>query len=143
MSFQDYLKQHIPLSTAMQVRVETCDAETMVLSAPLAANHNDKGTGFAGSIASLASLAGWGLCMRWAEREVGTPLVAIAHADIQYRKPVTGNFRARATLPGDDALRAFHRRFAEKGRARLTVRIEVSDDQGLAAEQVAEYVVWR
>ena len=114
-----------------------------MLSAPLAANHNDKGTGFAGSIASLASLAGWGLCMRWAEREVGTPLVAIAHADIQYRKPVTGNFRARATLPGDDALRAFHRRFAEKGRARLTVRIEVSDDQGLAAEQVAEYVVWR
>lgn len=140
---QAYLALHIPLSTAMQVRVESFDGEALVLSAPLAVNHNDKGTAFAGSIASLAALAGWGACMLWAESQLGACQVAIAHADIRYLQPLRGDLRARAELPPPEVRAETLHRIHDKGRGRLRLTITLSDPQGTAAIQHADYAIWR
>lgn len=52
----------MPPVAALGVRVARCDAERVVLEAPLARNVNDKACAFGGSLASLLTLAGWG---RW------------------------------------------------------------------------------
>ncbi|RZU46905.1 thioesterase domain-containing protein [Fluviicoccus keumensis] len=137
-----YLSRHIPLSRAMGVQVEAYDGVSLTLSAPLSLNHNDKNTGFAGSIGSLASLSGWGLMMLWADN-FGPCQAAIARAGIEYRRPVQSDFRAVACLPSQAEIDAFHDIFRVKGRARLPVRIEVLDHEGLAAVQEAVYAVWR
>ena len=141
---QDYLYEHIPLSVAMQVKVDQYDGHSLQLSVPLAANHNDKGTGFAGSISSLAALSGWGLAMLWAQERIpGECQAAIAHADIQYRKPIRTDFRALATLPSPEDIATLQQRIAEKGRGKLQVHIEVSDAHGVAVTQIAEYAIWK
>ena len=43
----------------MGLQLDRCDETGLGLRAPLAANHNDKGTAFAGSIATLAVVTGW------------------------------------------------------------------------------------
>lgn len=138
-----YLRTHIPLSTAMQVQVVHYDGQSLQLSAPLACNHNDKGTAFAGSIASLAALSGWALLMLWAAAEEGDCQVAIARAELDYRKPLRGDFCAQATLPEAAELQALRVRLQERGRCRVPVRVEVSDRDGMAVVQHAEYAVWR
>lgn len=137
-----YLYRHIPLSRAMQVRVVQYDGTSLQLAAPLEPNHNDKGTAFAGSIGGLASLAGWGLMMLWSQH-LGPCHVAIAHADIRYRKPLRGAFHATAHLPGEAETGQFRRDFLERGRGKLPVRIEVGDEQGMGVVQEAVYAVWR
>ena len=46
---EQYLQQHLPLTVAMQVQAQAYDGQSLQLFAPLAVNHNDKGTAFAGS----------------------------------------------------------------------------------------------
>jgi thioesterase domain-containing protein len=54
-----YLHEHIPLSQHMQVRVVSCDAHGVKLTAPLLPNINHRHTMFGGSASALAILAGW------------------------------------------------------------------------------------
>ena len=140
--FAEYLYQHVPLSRAMGVQVELYDGSSLHLSAPLAANHNDKGSAFAGSIGGLASLAGWGLMMLYSDHW-GPCHSAIASAEIRYNRPLLGDFKAIATLPDEAALAQFRQVFAERGRGKLPVRIEICDAQGVGAVQEAVYAVWK
>ena len=52
------IRNHIPLSEHLQFRLLSFNDDRLTLSAPLAANINDKGTMFAGSQAALMALAG-------------------------------------------------------------------------------------
>lgn len=140
--FAEYLYRHVPLSRAMGVQVELYDGGSLHLSAPLAANHNDKGSAFAGSIGGLASLAGWGLMMLSSD-PWGPCHSAIASADIHYTRPLLGDFTAVATLPDAEALARFRQVFAERGRGKLPVRIEIRDAHGVGAVQQAVYAVWK
>ena len=141
---QDFLYQHIPLASAMQVNIDSYDGLHLVLSAPLACNSNDKGSAFAGSISSLATMSGWIALMLWTKDHYeGEFLVAVAHADIHYKKPILTDFTARATLPHGDALAQLHKTLLHKGRGRAQLHIEVCDGHGVAVTQVAEYAVWR
>ena len=56
-----FLHDQIPLTQAMGVRLESYDASGLILTAPLAPNHNHLGTAFGGSLATLAILAGYTL----------------------------------------------------------------------------------
>lgn len=116
----------IPLARHIGVRVVEFDGRTLVLSAPLAANSNHKGTAFGGSLFSLAVLAGWGLLtLKLAERGVEGELV-VQESRVSYLLPVTGELVARASLPQgrelDRFLIAVDR--YRKGRVRLDVSIE-------------------
>ena len=59
-SLRDYTRSLPPLA-AIQARVEIYDRDRLRLAAPLAANVNDKGSAFGGSMTSLMTYAGWGL----------------------------------------------------------------------------------
>lgn len=116
----------IPLARHIGVRVVQFDGRTLVLSAPLAANSNHKGTAFGGSLFSLAVLAGWGLLtLKLAERGVEGELV-IQESRVNYLLPVTGELVARASLPEDRELDRFLIAVDRyrKGRVRLNVSIE-------------------
>lgn len=116
----------IPIARHIGVRVVEFDGRTLVLSAPLAANSNHKGTAFGGSLFSLAVLAGWGLLtLKLGERGVQGELV-IQDSRVSYLLPVSGELTARATLPGDGEVDRFLRAVDRyrKGRVRLRVAIE-------------------
>lgn len=116
----------IPLARHIGVRVSHFDGQSLVLSAPLAANSNHKGTAFGGSLFSLAVLAGWGLLtLKLAERGVEGELV-IQDSKVSYLLPVTGDIVARATLPEGQGLSRFLTAVERyrKGRIRLSVSIE-------------------
>ncbi len=138
-----FLYQHIPLAAAMQVGIEPYDGLHLTLTAPLACNHNDKSTAFAGSISSLATVCGWAALMLWSKEHYGECQVAVSHADIHYKKPILTDFKARATLPHGDALVQLQKTLNHRGRGRAQLHIEVSDEHGVAVTQVAEYAVWR
>ena len=57
---QEYLNSNIPLTNAVSFKVAYFDGQTMKYDVPLANNHNDKGTGFAGSIFASGILTAWG-----------------------------------------------------------------------------------
>ena len=70
LELQQKIRTGIPLSETMEFEIAELTPNLIRVQAPLAPNVNVHGTGFAGSIYSIAVLAGWALC-RSEERRVG------------------------------------------------------------------------
>lgn len=130
--FLSWLRTQIPLVGAMQIDQLRLDDQGLTLSAPLAANINDKGTGFAGSLAALSTLSGWCLTTLYLRSQGLDCDVMIAESQIKYLKPVTDDFKACVPLPDETVLHSFLLSMQEKGRAKLPLRIEIHD-QGKSA----------
>lgn len=132
----------IPLVEFMQLEAAAWDGATLILQAPLAANRNDKGTAFAGALASLSTVTGWALLMLWAREHIGLCHVAVYHSEMRYRQPVQGAFEAVAELPNDAALQELRERIVSRGRGRVDVQIVIRCEGQEAVTLTAGYAVW-
>jgi thioesterase domain-containing protein len=112
------LRREIPLTRAMGVTVASLDARGLTLAAPLAANLNHKRTAFGGSLAALATVAGWGL-LQLLLRERAPATVVIRESNVRYRRPVSQDFEATCSLPPPAVLEKFLRTFERRGMARI------------------------
>lgn len=135
LELQAYLYEHIPLSQAMQAEVLEV-APAVVLAAPLEPNINHRGTGFGGSIATLATLAAWSAVRRIVPD--GTTLV-IAREEVDFVSPVTGAFAARCSLD-DGAADVFLSGLERRGKARMTVSAAVYSEGELVARFEGQFV---
>lgn len=135
----DQLNAHylaMPPVAAMQLHATACDGERLRLHAPLAANVNDKGCAFGGSMASAMTLAGWGLVMARLDAAGLPSAVYVADSQLRYLRPLYADLVAEAWLePGlewDQVLRSLR----ERGRARVGIAACILDAEGRA---VAEF----
>lgn len=133
--------EQIPLTGQIGLKVTGYDDVSLTMTAPLAPNRNDKGTGFAGSIAALATLAGWALITLWVEERRGPVEVAVVHSEMRYRRPITGDFFARAFLPEDETPGKLLSALDEKGRGRLEVTVVIGQEDVEAVDFKGTYAV--
>lgn len=124
---EQFLHDRIPVSKAMGIRVETCDAGVVVLTAPLELNYNHLGTAFGGSLATVATLAGYvALWTALGDREAH---VVVRRSEIDYRHPVRKEIRAVCALPEGGVSDGFRRAFESKGKARMELPVVVSEGE--------------
>jgi thioesterase domain-containing protein len=114
-----YLREHIPLSEAMGVRVSDATPLRITLSAPLAPNINHRETVFGGSAAALAMLSAWALLHLRLEAERGAVRVVIQRSDMRYERPIPGDFAATCELSDAAAWSRFQATLERRGRARI------------------------
>ncbi|PKM08743.1 MAG: thioesterase [Gammaproteobacteria bacterium HGW-Gammaproteobacteria-4] len=121
----------MPPVRAMAVQVASATPERVCLHAPLAANVNDKGCAFGGSIAGLMTLAGWGLLVA---RVDGAALPAVevyvADSTIRYLAPLYQAIEAQAWLHDASHWEPTLQRLRERGRASLNVQAQVLGPDG-------------
>jgi thioesterase domain-containing protein len=120
------IREAIPLSDTMQFCIDRLELDEIRVSAPLSPNINIHGTGFAGSIYSLAVLTGWALCTHIID-ELGLDAeLVVARAEIAYFAPVKDDLDCRAST--DAAQRdAFLQSFRKRGKGKLVLDIVVGD----------------
>ena len=134
-AFEHELLADIPLARAMQLRVGGWDGDRLRMDAPLAPNINDKGCAFGGSLASLMTLAGWGLIVLQL-RALGRRCdVYVQDSTLRYLAPVWSDFETEARLADGESWHAFQVMLEERGRARLRVvcRVPLADGRDAAA----------
>jgi thioesterase domain-containing protein len=136
-----YLHGHIPLVRAMAVEVHSIGPEGVVLGAPLAPNTNHHETVFGGSASALAILAAWScLHLRLAESTAPRAQLVIQRNTMEYLKPVSDAFTARASLlEGEDWAR-FMKMLERKSRARISVLSVLESGGAVAGRLVGEFV---
>ena len=136
----DALNAHLrgmPPVAAMQVRAVAYEGGALRLFAPLAANVNDKGCAFGGSLSGLMTLAGWGLLTLALEAEGVPAEVYVADSHVRYLKPLYADLSAEARLePGVD-WPAFVRSLRERGRARAGVLATLCDPDGAVVAELS------
>ncbi|WP_374380737.1 YiiD C-terminal domain-containing protein [Thermomonas sp.] len=131
----------MPPVAAMQPSLDAWDAGVLRLRAPLAANINDKGCAFGGSLTSLMTIAGWGIVsLTLAEAGLDADIY-VADSRVRYLKPVFEDLVVDAGF--DDPLEAAGLADVLRQQGRASVRIQARTllaDGGVAATLVARYV---
>jgi thioesterase domain-containing protein len=124
----------MPPARAMGFQAAHCDAESLRLSGPLAANVNDKGCAFGGSLAGLLTLSAWGLVnLRLAEAGFGDAEVYVQDSTLRYLAPLYGDLHADARLAPGQSWDEFLATFRSRGKARATLEAVVALPDGTPA----------
>jgi len=115
----------MPPVAAMAPAVEDWADGQLRLRAPLAANVNDKGCAFGGSLGSLLTLAGWGLLQLRLEAAGMDADIFVADSRLRFRAPLYADLVAEAELADPVDWGRFLRALHERGRGRILVRAVV------------------
>ncbi len=137
-----YLRERVPLTRSIDLRpgIATVPGE-LVLEAPLAANHNDKGTAFAGTLATLSTLSGWAMT-RLICAEAGYQVdIAVTRSEIEYLAPfVDDPVRVCCERPGSAAVDRLLAALGARGRGSIEVQAyAASADGGRAVTYHGKY----
>lgn len=125
----------------MGVHVIASDERGFVLEAPVSLNSNHLQTAFGGSINAVAILAGYGLL--WLEIRDQPADVVVRESSIRFHHPIRKVIRATCARPVPGELGVFHEAFRAKGKARLTLKVRVEENDRVAAELEGTFVALR
>lgn len=138
--FLVWLKGQIPLINHMGFAPLVWDGKSLKMGASLAPNVNDKGTGFGGSLATVATLCGWSIITLHLRSLGRDDDVVIRDSHLEYFLPVTSDFSAITNLPAESILTEFNQKMNLKGRARMDLVIEIKQDDKVALRLTGSYV---
>ena len=138
---EKFLHEQIPLTCAMGVHVTEWNGVRLVVTAPLEPNHNHLGTAFGGSLAAVATLAGYALL--WLALEDRSAHIVIRSSAMSYRAPVRRGIRAVCVRPDDAAMAEFREKFHRAGKARITLRVVIEEDDATCVEFEGVFVALR
>ena len=135
---QDRWNEEIPISEKMGIKITQYTGYRFEVGAVMNANLNPHNTMFAGSIFTMATLAGWGLVwLLMKERNLLGDIV-LADSHIRYRKPIKSNPRAVSSL---DSLSGDLRRLASGRQARFQITVALYSDDEECAEFTGTYML--
>ena len=129
-ALQQKIRSTIPLSEAMQFEITELDANSIQVHAPLGPNVNIHGTGFAGSIYSLAVLTGWAMCAHIMSLNDLQGELVVGKAEIKYRRAVIDDIDCQCRVAEDD-ISHLKQQFVAKGKSRLALKITIGDEQAV------------
>jgi thioesterase domain-containing protein len=138
---EKFLHEQIPITRAMGLRVVAHDDAGFTIEAPVALNSNHLRTAFGGSINAVATLAAYGFL--WVELNDAAAHVVVAESSIRFLRPVRETIRATCRRPDTNNLAAFRHDFAEKGKARITLLVHITEAGETAAAFEGRFVARR
>ena len=131
----------MPPVATMGLAVAGYDGRRLQLRAPLDRHVNDKGCAFGGSLASMMTLASWGLVSLQVEAAGIEADVYVADSQVRYLAPLFADIEVTAELGPDSDWDAFIRTLRERGRARANLVASVPlPGGGVATTFSARYV---
>jgi thioesterase domain-containing protein len=135
------LHREIPLTKAMQLRVDSWDGCTITVSAPLAPNLNHIETAFGGSISTLGIVAGYCLVHLLCNSPDDKTLahILIQHSATNFLRPIDTDMTAKAVCSAE-AIAEFQSTLKRKRKARLELPAEVFSGKTLAATHTGHYI---
>ncbi|WP_315386493.1 YiiD C-terminal domain-containing protein [uncultured Stenotrophomonas sp.] len=129
--------ERMPPVAAMQIQVAGYAGGVLSLRAPLAANVNDKGNAFGGSLSSVMTLSGWALVTLRLRLAGFDADVYVADSHVRYLAPVYEDLQAQAQAADEADWAVFLSTFAQRGKARIDVVARQPGDAGKPAAELS------
>lgn len=124
-AFQQRIHDVIPLTRAMAIELCDYDGRSLLVRAPLAPNCNHQGTGFGGSVYSIAVVAAWGLVELMTEDNDIVGHVVVQQGAMDYLKPAEDSLYALCRLPPEAEVAKFLKAVRRSGRGRMALTSQV------------------
>lgn len=137
----DFLHREIPLTAAMEISVQKCSRENIILTVPLLPNKNDKNTGFGGSISCLLTVCGWVMMYCNFHEKLPHGKIVIQSSQMRYLAPITSDFRAECICQDEEGKEALLESYAQRKKGKLSLSVSCYCGERKAAEMEATYYI--
>lgn len=139
---QSTLQREMPITVAMAIEVVAWQDERLTVRMPLEPNRNHQYSAFAGSLNALCTIVGWGTVFMLLQQESLSGNIVIRRGKIRYLRPVrTPEFLATGLPIATDTRDYFFELLRGKGRSKIDLAVEISDEQGAYVSFEGSYVV--
>lgn len=138
---QEYIYTNIPVTKAMGMTIKELSREAVVLGASIRENINHRGSAFGGSIDSLFLTTGWAFIRFLIDHYTPTPIIVGSRGETNFQKPVLQDFESALEIPTDSAVEEFLNTFERFGKARITLKATIKQNDQLCASFTGDYVV--
>lgn len=135
------LQEHIPLCAFMNLQIKSLTPVSINTSAPLEPNRNMHGTGFAGSLYSLAVATGWALVHNRVDVAGVQGQLVVKEATIYYKRPVTSDIALEAAIEGGISDEELKRQLSEDRRVDFALIVTICSKGKKCGYLKANYVV--
>ena len=139
-AFLPWLKEAIPLVGHLGIQSLDWKGDQLVFNLALAPLVNDKGTGFGGGVAGLATLLGWGFVTLLLDETQQRCPVVVRDSNNAFTAPITNNFVMYCEAVDSNFKEVFLQEFNQKGRARLKLKVWVEQEGVTAFSYEGTYV---
>ena len=138
---QDYIYTNIPITKAMGMKIEKLSNNEVQLSLPIDKNINHRGSAFGESIDSLFLTTGWAFIRFLIDHYTPTPIIVGSRGETSFIKPVLTDFVSQLEMPDEVEIQKFLSTFERFGKARITLKAGIYEDDELYASFEGDYVV--
>ncbi|MBN1499006.1 MAG: YiiD C-terminal domain-containing protein [Spirochaetes bacterium] len=126
-SVENYIKENIPLTKTLDVKIIQLDQTGAVFSAPLEPNINDKSVGFAGSIETLLTITSWGWLFALFLKVDPKVQLYIRRCSFEFNRPVEKDLLAFIDTPDNDTIGRFFADYKTSGKARISIKAFIGE----------------
>jgi len=141
--YEAYLRDFIPITQAMDFRIERYSAEEAVVRAAIEPNKSRKGMAFGGSIASLCLAAAWSLLRFRLEQDGIDATIVIQKAETRYLDPIEKDFKATASMAEGTDWDRFSEMIRRLGKGRVGIDCVVTSGDVVGARFFGRFVAIR
>ena len=120
----------MPPVAALGARPLGYDGRILRMGAPLAANVNDKGCAFGGSLSGLMTLAGWGWITLRMQLQGLDAEVYVADSQVKYIAPLYDDLVAEAMPAAGESWEQFLETLNRYGKARIAMQARIPMQAG-------------
>lgn len=132
----------IPLTYHMKIDITEYSLNQLLTTAPLDININDKGTAFAGSLSTLSTISGWGIC--WLiTQELGfdnTNIVIVKNV-INFTNPVTKDIKCYTQKPSKQEILKLKEKLLNKKSGSINIKSSIKEDGNICVDFDGIYVI--
>ncbi len=140
--FKQFMTNHLPLLVQNNTTIHHYDGNALSMSMPLDSNHNDKMTGFGGSLYCLCLTASIGLAFLKAYERNMQPDLVISKASINYTAPVRDSeIIAATTNTTKKEWQVFFDTYAQTGKAKITIESHILQNQKAAVTFSGQFAI--
>lgn len=139
---QEKLHNEIPLTKLMKINIEEYNNNSLVTSAPLEININDKGTAFGGSLSTMTIISAWSMC--WIiskELNIDSKNIVVIKNENSYLKPVTKDIQCYTKKPTIEEINNVKEKIEKKGSASLKIEASIIEDNEICVTFEGLYVI--
>lgn len=136
------LHNEIPLTKMMDIQITDYTNESLITTAPLEININDKGTAFGGSLSTMTIISAWSMC--WLiSKELGydSKNIVVIKNENSYNKPVTKDLVCYTRKPNKEQIETLKSKLEKKGSASIGIHSQIIEDDETCVDFVGTYVI--
>ena len=129
----NFISRNLPSIDACKIKIEKKNDTSLIVTAPLEYNKNDKGIAFGGSIYNIALMACWSTMFIECKKRLDNPNILTRDGQIRYRHPCSDeNIQAICNIPTKRQWEGFFAHYEKTGKTSLSLSSKIISNNDIA-----------